>query len=149
MRGEVLELDGTRFERTGVRRPPRKDDWFLPAWGSSNPLLADHDYPNVPSCKREILRLLPAREPLDRRIKATRSIVGIVGKAELPCGCFVLVCLGKWGGIKGHEKSVTHLPVHNCPEWKKHKYDLSKAEKKLHARLRNFYYQKVKNATRF
>lgn len=70
-------------------------------------------------------------------IKRIRSIAGIVGKVEFPCGCYALVA---HGGVEFRKfwPCVSHVAGHVCPDWKKHKYELADAERDLAERLKVF-----------
>lgn len=67
------------------------------------------------------------------KIKAQRTIVGLIARVRLSCGCYALVSKGKAVIEKHYTK---HLTVHVCPLWKRHKYDLASAERDLAKRLR-------------
>ena len=68
-------------------------------------------------------------------IKATRAIIGLVGKVEFPCGCYAMVAHGK-ADIQDFDSR--HVVVHYCAEWKKHKWELADAERDLSARMKKF-----------
>jgi hypothetical protein len=71
------------------------------------------------------------------KIKQLRSLAGVVGKVEFPCGCYALVA---HGGVQFRKfwPGVSHIVGHCCPDWKKHKYALADAERDLAERLKAF-----------
>lgn len=72
------------------------------------------------------------------RLKARRFIVGVVLKVEMPCGCYALASAGK-AVLKGNHDTgfnLTKLPVHDCKDWKRHKYYLAELENDLPRRGR-------------
>jgi len=82
------------------------------------------------------------------RVKATRTIVGAVLRAEMPCGCYVLAAAG---GARIHHlgtSGLTVLPVHVCPEWKRHKYELTALEHDLARRARMWMHRTLLNNRR-
>jgi hypothetical protein len=68
-------------------------------------------------------------------IKHQRTIVGLVGEVDLPCGCYAVVAIGQ-AVIERH--GTKHLSCHRCSDWKKHKYELADAERDLAIRLIDF-----------
>lgn len=77
-------------------------------------------------------------------IKATRSIVGIVARVKMSCGCYAMCSAGKARiympkGDGNPEFTVSRIPAHVCNDWKRHKYELSRLEEDLSQRVRKFY----------
>jgi hypothetical protein len=76
-------------------------------------------------------------------VKARRTMVGVVVRAEMPCGCYVLASAG--GARIDHlgTHGLTTLPVHVCQNWKRHKYQLTELEHDLARRARRWMHRKL------